>query len=155
MNFWVFFQLNGTYQKSRCLPSNHQNDMRSWKDLGQHPLEKIRIVNGPSTCSRICICPVSSVVSKFGYTLESPMDLKKYICLDPVPRNNDNNWSRDVSLKIETGPATHHHSEECHSELNILRPHHRPIKSETLWVGPRKSVLRSPPSVSDVHQPPI
>lgn len=41
------------------------------------------------------------------------MDLKKYICLDPVLRNNDNNWSRDVSLKMRPLDQQHTIIQEC------------------------------------------
>ena len=41
------------------------------------------------------------------------MDLKKYICLDPVPRNNDNYWSRDVSLKMRPPDQQHTVIQEC------------------------------------------
>lgn len=82
------------------------------------------------------------------------MDLKKYICLDPVPRNNDNNWSRDVSLKMRPLDQQHTIIQECVRIENPQNP------SQTHQIrnsvgGAQKSVLRSPPSVSDVRQPPI
>ena len=83
--------------------------------------------------------PLSSVVLKFGYTLESPRELKKkkktVLMSGSCPQTFCKTWSREIFLKIRSQTSCFNLIQE-HVRTENPSFHHRPTESETLWDGP-------------------